>query len=331
MSILRFADGPICRPRVAAADWPSGVNCSVTTTPGPRKRQCDYLGTSSFCDESSAGSGEAAGVPIDFASAAAPVAGGWLTEHTQWPVIFLLLAAVGAFAAVLFLAAVPEDQRPQKVQQLKANEIVRDYLANLREPSYRMYAAAISLVSMAQVVFISHSVGPLEGAMGISPATYGLLLGATAVGSVSGTTAVRHLSKRYSDELLLRLASVCCFAGGLLFVGATLAASTAPWAVVGPMIVVMVGVGATVPLCQAGLINTSKVHCGNASGLFFFLQLSTATLYSATVGRWSHQGSNLLAVTIAVPCVFLMLTVWTGHRLMRLQSNRSACVIPTKA
>jgi MFS transporter, DHA1 family, multidrug resistance protein len=258
----------------------------------------------------------------------APVAGGWLTEHAHWSVLFLVMAAAGTFSAVLFSAAVPADPPPPRAERLNIAEVARDYLANLRVPAYCGYAAAISLVSMSQVVFVSHSAHSLESAMGVSPATCGTLLATAALGSVCGTTAVRLVSRSYGNELLLRLASIGCFAGGLVMVAATLAAPAAPWGAVGPMIIVMAGVGATVPLCQAGLMNTSTVNSGNAAGLFFFLQLSTATLYSAVVGRWSCQSSHLLAVTIAVPCTVLVLGVWIGHRLILRKPNLPEHVAP---
>jgi DHA1 family bicyclomycin/chloramphenicol resistance-like MFS transporter len=219
------------------------------------------------------------------------------------------MAGMGGIAAMLSQAGVPPDILDSKKWE-PPRKIIEDYVVSLRDRSYLMCAVAIGLGSMAHVVFISYSAFPLERDQAVRPSLFGIFLSITAVGYILGTTIARRLFKSRSISHLLTLASILCFAGSVLLVAATIAAPVQPLAIIAPMMIVMFGVGITIPVSQAGLLQSITSNGGNASGLFFFIQLTVATTYSLMVGQVPHMTASYLAASVAAPCTLFAAAMW---------------------
>ncbi|MEV0262368.1 MFS transporter [Streptomyces sp. NPDC050617] len=244
-----------------------------------------------------------------------PVLGGRLTESTGWRGVFVLMAALGTVAAVLFLAVVPAGAEPEGRRAVRVRAVLADYARHLRDPAYRACSYAISLASMAHVVFVTYSAHALGVGVRLPPTAYGGLVAVTALGAVAGAFTVRGLSARWELTALLRRAAVACALGGALLAviapaAAGLGVRRSPWPLVAPMIVVMAGVGAVLPASQAGMLSSAARGPGNASGLFFCLQQLASTVYGSAAGLWPGMTAPALAVCVAVPCVLAPLAVW---------------------
>ena len=50
-----------------------------------------------------------------------------------------------------------------------------------------------------------------------------------------------------------------------------------------PVAVAMIGVGVAFPVCQAGMLRTAGANARNASGLFFFLQMTSGAAYTGVL------------------------------------------------
>lgn len=246
----------------------------------------------------------------------APFAGGWLAEHVGWRGLFAVMSAFGVFTAVFFGTTVASDE-PNRSGFTSLRGIAHDYGTSLANSSYLTYAAAIGLVSMAHVVFVAYAAAPLEIGMHVTPTAYGGFLALAAGGYVLGARAARPIFEARDAGFTLGVAAAVCCAGGAALVGTTRAAPAEPWALIAPMVLVMFGVGMTIPVCQAGLLRTMRNNSANASGLFFFLQLTASTAYSFAVGPWQDESSNALAVIVAAPCAVFPLVVVFGWRSLQ--------------
>ncbi|NEY35726.1 MFS transporter [Streptomyces sp. PRKS01-65] len=248
----------------------------------------------------------------------APVLGGALTEAAGWRGVFAAMALLGAGTLALFHACAPGGAATGAPVRVRA--VLRDYTQCLGDRSFVGYAACLALVSMAHVVFVSYSSYTLQAGMGVSPAGYGVLLGVSAVGYVAGTMAARRLSERHDIDRILWLSALVCAAGGLAGAAAVWARPGSPAVLMCGVTVVMAGVGATVPATQAGLLRIPLARPGNASGLFFFVQLMTGTVYSLAAAHWVHTSAVSLAVAVAVPCAVypaFLLVLTTPRRRRR--------------
>jgi MFS transporter, DHA1 family, multidrug resistance protein len=107
------------------------------------------------------------------------------------------------------------------------------------------------------------------------------------------------------DRLLLWAALVACF-GAVLTTILTTVTPDRPWALAGPMVVVLVGVGAVIPTCQAGLLRLVRDNPGNASGLFFFLQMISGASYTAVINLKSPESITTIGLLVAAPAMLLL-------------------------
>lgn len=238
-----------------------------------------------------------------------PIVGGFLTEQMSWYGIFFVTALIGSIAALMFLMFVPETQLSDKKHPLSLNKIINDYRESLSNRSYLVYVTSISLVTMAQVIFLSYSAYLFQTTMGISPLIYGLFLAISAIGYVCGSMMVRHFSKKYSLARLLILGSVACCVGCILLIATAFIAPNSAYGIIIPMIIVMFGIGITIPVSQAGLLSTVSNNSGNSSSLFFFIQLMAGTCYGFLAGQWLHMDSISLAIIISFPCFLFSIII----------------------
>ncbi|MFG3285586.1 MFS transporter [Streptomyces sp. NPDC048111] len=243
---------------------------------------------------------------------AAPLFGGWLTQYGGWRAALVMVALLGAGAALLFVRTVPDSQQAYQVAELSVREALADYRRALREPSFRLCVTAISVAWMAYCAFLAGSAPVLEGAaLGLSPGAYGALVALVAFGYVAGSLTARRLIERAGTAALLRSASLVVLSGGVLLLAGAALAPTSIWAVAGPAAVVLAGVGLTVPAAQLGAL---RGRGGNASGLFFFLQMLAGAFAGWATGLRPPGSPFALAVLVAVPCCALPLLVRSPRR-----------------
>lgn len=247
--------------------------------------------------------------------ALSPFFGSALVQVAPWRALFLGLAAVGVVLAAAFLRLVPPAPPATPVAP-SPRAIGRGIAEALARRGFHRHAVVISLAWMGYFLFIEQSAFVLQELHGATEIEYGLLLIVPALGYIGGSVVIRRATRARTAVRLCTIGSA--LGGGMLVVLAAAGVPTAT-AVVVPLAVGFLGVGASIPFAQAGLLELDLRAQGVGAGLFFFLQMGAGAVYSVIVEALHLRSALSTSVAIGLPLVALAVVVWatTGARAER--------------
>ncbi|WP_147291139.1 MFS transporter [Tsukamurella paurometabola] len=251
--------------------------------------------------------------------AISPFLGSALVQVLAWRALFLGLAVVGVMLAVAFLLLVPA--APPEVPVSPTPRMVGRGIAEaVRERGFRRHALVISLAWMGYFLFIEQSSFVLQELHGATELQYGLLLVVPAIGYIAGSVLVRRAP---AVVRAVRFGAVASLLGAAALVILAAVGVHNPAAVVVPLAVGFVGVGAAIPFSQAGLLELDLAAQGVGAGLFFFLQMASGAVYSVIVEGLRLRGSLSVSLAIALPLFCLAVTVAITTRARNRQGENA--------
>lgn len=239
----------------------------------------------------------------------APSLGGVLAEHFGWQAIFAALALFG----LLCLGAIYlwiEESLPQ--ERRNRDSLLRSmggYLRLLDDPHYRRYTWIISLFCASLFTYISGVPFVLIELYGLSPAQFGLLFAANAVGMCLLSLVNVQLLRRFKASQLL-------LAGGVLHLGFLMPLLAVQFFAASQLTSILLLSGA---VCSLGLV------WGNAMSLVMQGQQAQAGRASALVGVAQYVLASLAGVTLGVFSghgawpMFVLMTLIAGLTLYSLR------------
>ena len=241
---------------------------------------------------------------MSLAPALAPVVGAGLLLFFGWESIFLLLTLYAAAMLLVLTLLMPEPLAPENRQAVHPANILRNYRMLLGQRAFLGYTLLNASGFAGLFAFLSGSSFVLIDFMGLSPFEYGVGFTLIVAGFLAGTLISGRYSHRLGRDRLLLLATIVCALAGSLMAGLAAAGVYAPWAVIGPHILYLVGFGIVMPQSMSGALAPNPQCAGSASSLFGFLQMTLAALGGALVGQF-HDGTSLtMALSIGLGGVF---------------------------
>lgn len=240
-----------------------------------------------------------------------PLLGGILAEVLPWRVMFLILA-IFSLALIPMIEFLLGKAHPERPGLPSASEFSAAIAQSLHNADYRWYAIAISLVWMTYFGFVSASTTILQEFLGQSAVTYGVLMAISAIGYLTGSILVKRATDvPYAVGLGAGLGTI-----GIIATGVTTATGwiNQPLVVAVVMSVVFLGVGATIPYTQAGLLELDLDYPGVAAGLFFFIQMAGGAAFSAFLGAVSLSSVAAYMLVLMVPQIIVTLMIARARR-----------------
>ena len=238
-----------------------------------------------------------------------PAIGGFLDELYGWQASFILLGVLGTIALMFVVINIPETNA-NRGASLKSQ--LYNYRQLISSPAFWLYALTGSTAAGVFFGFLGGAPALASGPLGLSPSSYGLWFAITAFGYLVGN----FISGRYSERQGIRrmmvtgalIALLGCAMPFLVF--PTLGVS--PLALFGPMLLVGIGNGMTLPNATAAAVSVRPEAAGAASGLMGALQTAFGAILSSICGIVVSGGSApvaFAAVIFGVGIVSLLLAV----------------------
>ncbi len=201
----------------------------------------------------------------------APVLGGLLQEYYSWRASFLLLAVLAIFMAILCLIDLGETNKN------KSNSLItqfRNYSLLIREKTLWLYIIAATSSAGVFFSFIGGADYVGRNFLGLTPTQIGLYFMFVSFGYVSGN----FLSGRYAERIGLEKMMITGAAVTVLGVLVSIALFSSeiyhPISLFGPMLIVGIGNGLSLPSASAGAVSVRVDLAGSAAGLMGCLQVA---------------------------------------------------------
>ncbi len=223
----------------------------------------------------------------------APMIGGLLDEIYDWRAAFLMMFAFGLITFLMVFLDLGETNRNASAS-LAAQ--MRAYPGLLKSPPFWGYALT-GAFCMA-MFFVLVGAGPFVATdlLGLRPSEYGLYFGLLSLGYMIGNFLSGRYSRRVGIDAMMLNGNVLAVVGTALAFGLFWFGLGSALALFGPMVIVGIGNGMTLPNAAAGLVSVRPELAGSASGLAGSLQLGIAALVSTFTGIVVTVETGVLAL-----------------------------------
>lgn len=227
-----------------------------------------------------------------------PMVGGVLEELFNWQASFWTLAAFGVGLLLLVWRDLGETHRYRGAGFASQ---FRAYPELVRSPRFWGYTLTAGFASGAYFAFLGGAPFVAASILNISPTEMGLYFIIITSGYIVGN----YFSARNSNRLGLNqtmLAGCIVSVGGTVVVLALYALGFhSPIALFGPMVLVGLGNGLTMPNANTGMVSVRPQLAGSASGLGGAMMVAVGASMSAITGALLGPGSS------AYPLILMMM------------------------
>lgn len=234
--------------------------------------------------------------------AIAPLIGGELLHHFSWHSTFVFLAifiVVTFFCVVFFLK---ETLAPDKRSRFQLSTLLQNIGIVLSNKKFIFYASVPCFAYAAYFAYIVESPFLLTQ-FGLNPALIGYSYIGLSLTYILGNITARKVTQKLPIEQAVRMGYLIFFAGSMLFLGQSYLSTHLLVTSIFSISVLTFGNGFLLPLGTALAIASHQKAAGTASGVMGALQLSSAALSSALIGKISHHDPHWVAILLAFLCV----------------------------
>lgn len=229
----------------------------------------------------------------------APVLGGYIHVAFGWRTSFLVVAVAAGLLAIVTASLLPETNRNLQNEVGLLRGLVVGTTALLRVRRFMAYAVASASGGITFYSFVAAAPVILIDRFGVSPDIFGIYIGVPPLGFMAGSFVTSRLTVRLGGDRLIRWGSAGHVLSGLLLAGLAAAGFAAPWAVIGPLLVMAFSNGLIMPNAYSGGVSVQPHLAGAASGLQNFLQMLGAGAAAALFAALALETAVPLGLAIA--------------------------------
>jgi DHA1 family bicyclomycin/chloramphenicol resistance-like MFS transporter len=223
-----------------------------------------------------------------------PVIGGILADLLGWQAPILAVALFGALTwLVVYLSFAETSTHDANATQIR----IRTLLAHPQFLASSLlaggsYAGAMCFLMLSPFIFI--------GEFGVSKVAYGLVPAVCSLAFLTGTIACRNRLKHGSVPQAVRIGALLSATGGASQLLLWLAQVRAPWALLIPQCIFMLGHGFHQPCGQAGAVAPFPQYAGRAAAVSGFLITATAFIAGQLASHGSMRPSAMLVTAMSL-------------------------------
>lgn len=214
-----------------------------------------------------------------------PMTGGLLTAGFGWRSTLLAVTLVVTGVLLFVWRVMPETARSLNPQALHAGALARTARRVASDPTFFSWASLTACTYGGLFVVLASSSFVYIEVLGLSPAQYGMALGAGSTAYVAGTFACRRLLLRHGLTGAVQRGAFFSLAGGLGMAALAAAGVQAVAAVLVPQCIYAFGHGIHQPCGQTGAVSPFPQAAGVAAALAGF----ALALVAFCVGLWLGQ------------------------------------------
>lgn len=246
----------------------------------------------------------------------APAIGGVINDHFGWRANFTFVGLVGILVTVLVIARLPETHA-ERASFAGLRNMIAVFAQLLGNREFRAFTLQSSFAIATFFSFAAAAPYVVIVVMGRPASMYGVFFIVISFSFMVGNFIAGRISERVGVERMVLLGSGLAVSGTLLSLVCLLTFGWVPWSLFGPIVLLGLGNGMSMPNAIAGAISVDPRVAGTASGLAGFLQMIIAALFAQLAGMWQN-GTPYPMIGFMIAAATLSLTTFA------LSSRRAA-------
>jgi MFS transporter, DHA1 family, multidrug resistance protein len=234
----------------------------------------------------------------------APILGGWLIAHLQWPSIFWFLGSYAALLALWSKYGLPESHPPSKRLKFSAKTLVQTYAQIFFTKRFQLLAAIPGINFMGFFVYIAGAPALVLGHLQLTTKDFAVLF----IPGIAGITLGAFLSGRFAGrmaahtQVTLGFSIMAVAAVVNLLVSALVAPSV--WVHIAPFAVYAIGMALITPCITIALLDAFSAARGSVSALMSSCHVAMMAVTTAFIVAQAQKSllgfAIVMAVTLAI-------------------------------
>lgn len=241
------------------------------------------------------------------APAVAPLIGGFLVEHFDWRVIFLVLSILAIISCSIYLFFIGETMSPDVRQSIHPFLILKNYRRLFADPVFLAYTLILSFIFSGLFAFISASSFIFIEFLQLSPLEFSYCFLGMVCGFVVGSTTGGKLSGRKKITSIILSGIVIGLVAGIIGLALSVMEVFHPLAVVIPIAFYAMGTGAVLPQCNAASLKHYPHIAGTASSFSGIIQNTLAALIGLLVASLHSETPTIMMLFICASAMSALL------------------------
>jgi DHA1 family bicyclomycin/chloramphenicol resistance-like MFS transporter len=246
----------------------------------------------------------------------APAIGGVINDHFGWRANFVFVGLAGILVTFLVIARLPETH-DERAAFAGLRNMIAVFAQLLGNREFRGFTLQSSFAIATFFSFAAAAPYVVIVVMGRPASMYGVFFIVISFSFMVGNFIAGRISERVGVERMVFLGSGLAVSGTLLSLVCLLTFGWVPWSLFGPIVLLGLGNGMSMPNAIAGAISVDPRVAGSASGLAGFLQMLVAALFAQLAGMWQN-GTPYPMIGFMIAAATLSLTTFA------LSSRRAA-------
>jgi DHA1 family bicyclomycin/chloramphenicol resistance-like MFS transporter len=236
----------------------------------------------------------------------APALGGVLTQTVGWRGA-LAFAGVAGLALLTIAALRLPETNLAPVRGLRIGSVLRLYARLAVNAVFLRHSLANAMLLAALYGFLAGAPLVLIGALGLTPARFGLVPAATAAAYIlGGWWLLRAGAVSKAGQRVVLAGRAAALAGPAVLILAAVLGQAGLGIIVAGAALYSLGLGILLPVGVAGALTPFRAEAGTASALLGALQMAAGALAGAAVG-WIGGDPALAFPAVMLVCVALSL------------------------
>jgi DHA1 family bicyclomycin/chloramphenicol resistance-like MFS transporter len=238
----------------------------------------------------------------------APAIGGVINDHLGWRANFAFVGLASILVIFLVVARLPETH-DERTSFAGVRNMIVAFAQLLGSPDFRGFTLQSSFAIATFFSFAAAAPYVVIVVMDRPASIYGLFFIVISAAFMLGNLIAGRISERVGVERMVFLGSGLAVAGTLLSLVCLLTFGWVPWSLFGPVTLLGLGNGMSMPNAIAGAISVDPRVAGTASGLAGFLQMLIAALFAQLAGMWQN-GTPYPMIGFMIAAAVLSLTAF---------------------
>jgi len=243
----------------------------------------------------------------------APLFGGYLDQWFGWRATFLAVLAIAAVVLVFAWLLLGETNH-NRHSGAGPVAMLRGFARLLRDAAFAGYALNVSCTTAVFFAFLAGAPYIMIEIMGRPSSEYGLYFMLNAASYMTGNFLSGRLSTAIGAARMIASGSLLALLGVALLAALALRGDMIPLALFGPVMLVGLGNGLSLPNATAAAISLRPELAGTASGLLGFLQMSVGAMATLIVGNLQDDSVFPMVGVMSAAALLALL----GYGLARL-------------
>ncbi len=243
----------------------------------------------------------------------APTVGSFIVNAWGWHFVFVTLAAIAGAMLLVSFFFLPEGHAPDRSISLKPRPILNGFKEILSEPRFYVFALAGTFAFSGLFVYVAGSPAVFMDYFHLSAKQYGGVFAFLSIGFIGGSQLNHILTRRYSNERILKTTLICQVTLAAVFLLGSLSGWYGLIAVIAFLFVLLLCAGLTYPNAAALALAPFSRNAGTAAALLGFIQIGIGGLISSGAGMLHFfRGSLTMAVIMAFSAVLGLVILLAG-------------------